>query len=150
MAETNTHDELLTVALQDLRAGEDLLVERLPAISAAATDVELVAEITAIVEAARDRSLALRQTGRGKGGAPNIWMAGVLDDATRDTQSTAAGPVLDVALVGAVRKGAAAALVSYETAMALSEGALNAMLTACRDAHRASDQRLAGVLARLA
>lgn len=150
MAETTTRDDLLTVAMQDLRAGEDLLVERLPEVAACATDPDLAAELMSLVDAARARSLALRETGRGKGGAPNIWRAGVLRDAERDTRSVAAGVLLDIALVGAVRKGVAAALVSYETAMALAGGDLASLLTGCRDAHRAADARLAGVLALLA
>lgn len=150
MAETDTAEALLTVALQDLRAAEVLLVERLPDLRDAVRDPALKDELARLVAAARARAERLRATGRAEGGDPNLWMAGVLDDGERDTRSTAAGPLLDVALIGAVRKGVVAALESYETAMALADGELAAMLTGYRDAHREHNDALAGLLAAIA
>ena len=47
-------------------------------------------------------------------------MRGILNDAERDARTTETGRLLDVALIGAVRKAKAAEIVSSETAMALA------------------------------
>ncbi len=52
-------------------------------------------------------------------GEPNLWGGGIMDDASRDVASTAAGPTRDIALIGAIRKFLAADIVSLETAIAL-------------------------------
>ncbi len=69
----------------------------------------------------RAQADTLRGTGEDLDGPPNLWMAGILDDAERDTRSIAAGPFPDVALIGAIRKAKAAEIVSYETAVATAE-----------------------------
>jgi ferritin-like metal-binding protein YciE len=86
-------------------------------------------------------------------GAPNIWLRAVLDDAARDARAIAAGPLRDIALVGAFRKGKQSERVSYETAIGLAE-ALAApeaatLLTASRDEETEADADLAQVLAAL-
>lgn len=121
MSQTDTRSSLLTTALQDLRAAHDLIVKDLPDIADKVADSELGTLFQALVERSRDASAALIDTGRGKGGEPNIWMKGVLDDARRDAETTERGPLRDVALIGALRKGKASAIVSYETAIALAD-----------------------------
>jgi ferritin-like metal-binding protein YciE len=65
-------------------------------------------------------------------------MAGVLDDADRDAGSHQPGPVLDIALVGAVRKAKAAEIVSYDTAIALARRLEDTTMAAVLEAGRAS------------
>ena len=50
-------------------------------------------------------------------------MAGIADDARRDTKSVEKGPLLDAAIVGAIRKAKAAQIVSYDTAIVGRHGA---------------------------
>jgi ferritin-like metal-binding protein YciE len=85
-------------------------------------------------------------------GAPNIWLRAILDDADRDTENVEKGNLLDIALVGAIRKAKQAERVSYETAMALAAnlgGADTATLEATRDEEAAADGALADCLVRL-
>ena len=81
-------------------------------------------------------------------------MKAVLDDAKRDTKTVAQGDMLDVALLGALRKGAQAARVSYETAIALAKAVdrkeIGKLVTRLRDAHAGIDNDLAALLAPLA
>lgn len=147
MSKTESPDALLTVCVQDLHAGEAMLAAKLPRVAKHARDPGLQARLADVIVAAERRTERLRSSGRDVDGPRNIWMRGILKDARRDTKSIAAGPLLDIAMVGAVRKAMAAALVSYETAIALADGAEQAMLVACRDEYRAADGDLAQVLA---
>ena len=83
-------------------------------------------------------------------GAPeNLWMTGILNDADRDAQSHQRGPLLDTALIGALRKAKAAEIVSIETAMALAASEAPAMMPALTANHaedRAVEMRLARLL----
>lgn len=150
MDKTDDAESLLAAALQDMLAGERLLAEHLPAIAAHARADSLSEALAREVERARRQAAALAEDRRAEGGPPNLWMQGIVDDATRDTETIDAGPLLDAALVGAVRKALAAKHVSYETAVALAERldepALAARLRRCRDEEAASDHRLAAIL----
>lgn len=150
MAKTDTRDALLTTCIQDLFAGETLLAERLPGVAENARDAALRGELDGVVAAARERAALLAATGRQGGGPPNLWMAGILDDSERDVESIAHGPMLDTAMIGAVRKAVAANRVSYETAVALADEDLAARLEVARDGLVTTDGRLAGLLARIA
>lgn len=121
MGRTNTREALFTSCVQDLHAGELLLVERLPEILDYADDPPLRDILNAQITQSRLQAERLRASGEDVAGPPNLWMAGILDDAHRDTQSIVAGPLLDVALIGAIRKAKAAEIVSYETAVATAE-----------------------------
>jgi ferritin-like metal-binding protein YciE len=143
MSETNTRDALLTTAIQDLRAASALLVERLPPIIRHVEDGDLRRLLDKAVEKASSDCTRLVESGRGEGGEPNLWMKGVLDDADRDASTIAAGPLRDTALIGAIRKGKAAAIVSYETAIALAEDDdLTAVLKNLRESDIADDHAL--------
>ena len=111
---------LLHTAVQDLHAGKQDAAERLPGIAAQASDPALVQLLQA--EAARAGTQAARLAGTGVDtrGPTCLWMAGILDDADRDGRSTERGRLLDIALVGAIRKASAATIVSSETAIALA------------------------------
>lgn len=136
MTKTASMAALLHVALQDLRAGKALLAERLPALQDAATDARLVATIASLCDhaaAGRERLDALN-AGEGPN---NLWMRGILDDADRDARSHLPGAILDVALVGALRKACAAEVVSFDTAVALARrdaGEMVTVLEALREA----------------
>ncbi|HEX4694157.1 DUF892 family protein [Sphingomonas sp.] len=154
MTQINTGRELLEAALQDLNAGAEALASRLPAIAGHLTDDSLRAAFDDLVDRARQDVDRLRDTGMAAGGPENLWMAGVLDDAERDTQATAPGGLLDTALIGAIRKGLASTIVSHDTALALArttgEQQAEAAVGDCRDAAVRIDHDLAGHLARIA
>lgn len=150
MADTETLPDLLALALQDLCAGCDAFADRLPGIAAHARDARLVEQLGELGHDARARGDRLRATGCADGGPENLWMAGILDDATRDTRSIAAGPPLDLAMVGAMRKAIAAEAVSVDTALALAarldREEIRAALAANRAGLAAADARLAALL----
>lgn len=157
MAEVETTRALLIMALQDLLDGEKALVERLPAVDDAAREPEFKALIEhdrARSQAQRDRlSSILRSLGETAGDSPNIWLRAILDDADNDAETIAAGPLRDIALVGALRKGKQSERVSYETALALAErlglGDSADDLRRSRDEEQAADDELAAMLGRL-
>jgi ferritin-like metal-binding protein YciE len=142
MSKTDTRDALLTTAIQDLRGAIALVAQRLPAIAEQVEDAGLRDLLGQITRKAQTDCERLVETGRGEDGDPNIWMKGVLDDADRDARTIAAGPLLDTALIGAVRKGKAAAIVSYETAIALADGELASLLEELRQSDIADDRAL--------
>jgi ferritin-like metal-binding protein YciE len=152
MAKTHRLDDLLTEAVQDLAAAARLTVARWPRIADKADDTALRDSFDAVTAAAREQVEALEASGRGEGGPENLWMAGILDDAKRDARSNARGPVRDTALIGAVRKGLAATIVSYGTALALAKGnaPLARMLRAQRTRVRALDRTLRDALTQVA
>ena len=157
MAAVESARALLVMALQDLRDGEVALVERLASVLGSARD----AEFKAFLEDDRDRSEAqrerlieiLRDLGENPDDATNIWLRAILDDADNDAETIAAGPLRDVALTGAIRKGKQSERVSYETAIALAArlgfGEAAAKLRSIRDEEQAADTALAAVLERL-
>ena len=143
---------LLHTAVQDLHAGKVDAAKRLPGLADAARDpalVELFRREAGQASAQADRLSRLGDMA----GAPNLWMAGILDDAERDAQQTEPGPLLDVALIGAVRKAKAAEIVSSETAIALAEALGETAIAAAVRQDRAeeieSDRLLKTALARL-
>lgn len=111
---------LLHIAVHDLHAGKQDAAHRLPGIAAKAHDPALAELLRA--EAARAAAQAARLAAIvvDTAGPKNLWTAGILDDAERDGRSTEPGRLLDIALVGAIRKAKAAEIVSSETAMALA------------------------------
>lgn len=154
MTRTASFASLLHVALQDLHAGKRAQAERLPAIRDAARDPELVAILLAEIDRVAAQAERLAVAGGDMNGPENLWMGGVLDDAERDARSHQPGPVLDVALVGAVRKAKAAEIVSSETALALARrlglDAAEAAVAANREEEIAADQALKARLEALA
>lgn len=144
MTRTASRAALLHVAVEDLRAGKALLAERLPALSEAASDRELVALLRGEAERAGRQRDRIDAAGSFAAGPKNLWMIGILDDADRDARSHQPGALLDIALVGAVRKAKAAEIVSHETALALVEavGALAEVLANLRDEDAATDHAL--------
>ncbi len=150
MSLTASRAALLHVALQDLRAGKVLLIERLPPLAKAAD----AAALCDVIE--RDHANACRHAerldalGDLSDGPPNLWMAGILDDADLDAESHMRGSIRDTALIGALRKAKAAEIVSIQTAMALAGSEAPAMLaplSANLAEERATDNRLAKLLA---
>lgn len=155
MNRTPSAAALLHVALQDLHAGKAMQAERFGAIAGAARDPALRAVLAEEIVRAGAQAKRLA-TLTDVGGAPeNLWMKGVLDDAARDARSHQPGAILDIALVGAIRKAKAAEIVSTETALSLAAREAPAMLPAleanCEEeitTDRALRERLS-VLARL-
>lgn len=120
MSCTTGPEALFRVCLQDLRAGRLLGVEQLPEI-AARVGSPLADEITELTRVYQDEIAQLQELG-GAGEAPeNLWMGGILDDAKRDTETIAPGSLLEIAIVGAVRKALSADAVSLETAEAVAD-----------------------------
>ena len=110
---TMNYDELLAVALQDLREGRRLIANRLPEVAGASSNFQTRAAFHRLIERTKEQSDILAQMLRDPNGEPNLWAGGIIDDACRDVASTAAG------LVGALRKFLAADIVSLDTAIAL-------------------------------
>lgn len=157
MAQVETANALLIMALQDLLDGEAALLERLEGVSAACSDTVLkriIAEDCRRSTAQHDRLMQiLRELDEAPDGSRNVWLRAILDDADNDCDSIARGPLRDIALTGALRKGKQSERVSYETAFALAErleltAAANALRNH-RDEEQAADQGLARVLNRL-
>ena len=117
MSKTASERELLQACIQDLYAGRRLAAERLGCVAGQAT-TELAAAIESLRHDYAQEAEQLDETGLAQGGPDNVWMAGILDDADRDTRSVKQGKLLDTALIGAVRKAVAADGVSLETAVA--------------------------------
>lgn len=150
MSKTATYDDLLTVCIQDLHAGEVMLRDTLPAVAKHANAPALAAAL--------DRALAdtgraidgLAATGRHEGGDKNLWMAGICKDMKRDTRSIERGVLLDAAMIGAVRKAKAAQIVSYDTAIAVAAALFKqniaGPLAEIRKEALAIDRRLARLL----
>lgn len=154
MTATGTAAALLHVALQDLHAGKAAQARRLPALAAACRDDALAELVRSEAARAEAQAARLRDAGVDVAGPENLWMAGILDDAERDTRATRTGSLLDVALVGAIRKAKAAEIVSSETATALARRLdlvdLAAVATANRVEEIETDRRLKGLLTALA
>jgi ferritin-like metal-binding protein YciE len=156
MAEVKTTEGLLINALQDLHDAERAMAEKLPGIADDVSDLilrELLDE-DAMRSTVHQRKVAdlLKRRGAGVDGDPNIWLRAILDDAVRDTETVERGALLDIALIGAIRKAKQAERVSYETAIALAEaldGDDAPTLAAIRDEEAASDLRLTSILAEL-
>jgi ferritin-like metal-binding protein YciE len=149
---TSSHEELLRVALRDLREGRGVVAHRLPEVVAAVDDPETRQAFQRLIAQATQEMETLAGMLRDPEGEPNLWAGGILDDADRDVASTAAGPVRDTALIGAIRKFLAADIVSLETAICLSQhegDAKSAALEALRQNASALDHLLRGQLRRL-
>jgi ferritin-like metal-binding protein YciE len=153
MTKTASRAALLHVAVQDLHAGKLAQAERLPAIADAARGPELRALLEGEAGRAKVQAERLAVAGGDMNGPGNLWIAGILDDAERDAGSHEPGPLLDVALVGAVRKAKAAEIVSGETARARArvegQAAIAAAVAANRDEEIAADRALKERLAAL-
>jgi ferritin-like metal-binding protein YciE len=146
MTQTSSKAALLHIAAQDLHAGKLLLRERLPALAETMTDAALRQLIGAELALAERQARRLATAAGDMAGPENLWMTGILDDADRDASSHQLGPILDVALIGAIRKAKAAEIVSSETAIALAgetgQAAVLAAVTANRDEEIATDRAL--------
>ena len=121
MSSTDTLEKLLIACVQDLYAGAILMAERLPKLVLSVDDAALRSLLQEQIEQSHAQADALQQTGWDTNGPANLWMKGILKDAKRDSKSIAPGPLLDTALIGAIRKGFAAEIVSYETAVAVAD-----------------------------
>ena len=124
MAEVETPTALLVMALRDLHEGETALAGWLPAVRDSIADEGLAALVDEDHQRSErqrgDLASILDALGEMPGGPPNIWLRGILDDARNDMATIAAGPLLDIALAGALRKGKQSERVSYETAVGLA------------------------------
>ena len=157
MADVETARALLVMALQDLHDGEAALSERLSTVRDHGTHEELRACIAAdqsrSAEQKRRLETMLHELRAEPGDAPNLWLRAILDDADNDASTISSGPLLDIALVGALRKGKQSERVSYETALALARTlALNeaaSELASIRDEEQATDDELATILQQL-
>ena len=157
MAEVEDPTALLVMALRDLYDGENALAGWLPSVRDNIADPGLAA----IVDEDHARSerqrgelgAILGGLGEMPGGPPNIWLRAILDDARNDIAKIAPGPLLDIALTGALRKGKQSERVSYETAIGLAallrRDEAERILRTIRDEEAAADGALAEVLERL-
>lgn len=156
MAETSTPHQLLIVAVQDLHDAERAWLERLPALREATkgpvADYIVTEQLRSRHQAERLEAIASR-LGAPATDAPNIWLRAILDDADRDAATIVEGPLRDIALTGAFRKGKQSERVSYETAIGLAEALgdreSSSALCRARDEEADADESLAALLAEL-
>lgn len=130
---------LLHTAIQDLHAGKRDAARRLPTLARQASDPALATLLYDEAERAQRQAARLAAAGGDMQGSKNLWMQGILDDAERDTRQTEPGPLLDIALIGAVRKAKAAEIVSSETAIALAAALADIALHDIVAANRAEE-----------
>lgn len=121
MPDTSTPRELLQLCLWDIAEGCRMLADRLPGIARHVRDPGLRASLEEEVAGSARRSTRLLAPADRASGPDNLWMAGILDDAERDTRSIAPGPLLDVAAIGAIRKALHSEIASLHTARAMGE-----------------------------
>jgi ferritin-like metal-binding protein YciE len=153
MSKTASERELLQACIQDLYAGRRLAAERLGCVAGQAT-TELAAAIESLRHDYAQEAEQLDETGLAQGGPDNVWMAGIFDDADRDTRSVKQGKLLDTALIGAVRKAVAADGVSLETAVEVARSLGNAdvqkLAEALRQRSMEADKTLRDLLVKAA
>jgi ferritin-like metal-binding protein YciE len=157
MAEVEDATALLLMALRDLHDGKNAMAGRLPTVRGHAQDGQFVSIIAEDERRSAGQREALasiaRSLGEAPGGPPNIWLRAILDDADNDASTVAPGVLLDIALVGALRKAKQSERVSYETAIGLADalGLADAAgsLRTIRDEEAATDDALATTLGRL-
>jgi ferritin-like metal-binding protein YciE len=156
MADVASAEELLLNAVQDLYDAERAAAERLALVADAVTDSEFaqfLREEQPLAEAQQARLEALARALDGEPqGSPNLWQRAIMDDAERDIETVERGPLLDIALIGALRKAKTASAVSYETALGLArhlerEEDADA-LEAARDEAEVADEELRALLDR--
>ncbi|WP_305097615.1 DUF892 family protein [Croceibacterium aestuarii] len=149
MSRTASQDELLRVCVQDLHAARRTAADRLPGVTRHA-GTELAEKLGRLGADFADEAERFEASGLSLDGPDNIWMAGVMDDAERDTRSIEPGPLLDIALIGALRKGIMADAVSLETALELAQvlgqQELAASLQEMRERAGSSDAAMAALL----
>ena len=154
MAEVRSLAALLVDCVQDLLADEQVSAARLPALAGHAEGAALKAAVLrhageTLAQAERLERAAASIGASGQGPAC-LWAEGILNDAGRDTETVARGPLLDAALIGALRKLEHAEIVSYETAIGvaarLGHAEVVALLEACRGEEAAMDAELRALL----
>ena len=150
MSSPENLDDFLQLCMWDVAAGARQLVRRLPELAQHAESSALqltLHEMASVAGMCADR---LFMSGGKHSGPDNLWMAGILDDADRDTQMIDHGPLLDLAIVGAVRKALQAKLAATETARAaaraLKDSSTTAALQLSQAAAEVHDRRLADLL----
>lgn len=116
---TRSRQQLLIVALQDLWQARCVVRDRMASIEDATVDPETRAVLRDIRVSASAEQDILFELASDLGDTPNLWAAGILDDACHDVATTEKGAVRDIALIGAIRKLLAADIVSIETALQL-------------------------------
>lgn len=124
MSQVKDMTALMVDCVQDLYENELLTIDKLPGILKAATSPELRDALVTHIAASQGQAHRLEriaeQLGEKAKGLKCLWADGILEDAKRDTKSVAAGPLLDTALIGAIRKLEGAEIVSYETAIGVA------------------------------
>lgn len=157
MADVETPRELLIMALQDLHDGECEMEKRLRTVRGHSADENLRALLVRDATRATRQRDTLARILRGMRGdtgeEPNVWLRAILDDADNDAATIAHGPLRDMALVGAIRKGKQSQRVSYETALVRArqqgDGNAEAELQGMAESAAETDAALAKVLIRL-
>jgi hypothetical protein len=119
MGSPTSRAELFELCVQDHCAAARLVAKHLPTVAAAA-GVDLAPLVASVAEGFGARCGEFARMVEKLDGPENLWMAGIMDDSLRDTRTIDKGPLLDIALAGAVRKALGADEVSLETAIGLA------------------------------
>lgn len=154
MAKVTSLHDLMIECLRDLREGEADTLKRFGAVVDAVQDPGTLAALQQRLTDARHRADSLDALGKALDtdprGEANVWMRGMIDDAEGDMKTEEPGPLLDLALIGAVRKMVNASLVSYETAVAVADRLGNTeastVFQTARQQEQAAEQALRAAL----
>ena len=144
---TSTMGRLFQVAIRDLWEGRELVRLHMPRIAQGASDRPTRALLIDLAKASVIEMVRLAEIVDDPKGDPNLWVQGILRDADRDINSNVAGPVRDVALIGAIRKLVAADAVSIATAILLAPDTVEQLL---QNLHRDAVKRDAALKQKLA
>lgn len=154
MSKVSDMKGLMVDCVQDLHSNETLTAGVLPVLLDFVTSPDLRAALVEHRAASGEQARRLQRIAEAMGekaeGPDSLWASGILGDAKRDTESVGPGPLLDAALIGAVRKLEGAEVVSYETAIgvarALGMEDAAALLAQTRAEEVAMDATLQGLL----
>lgn len=145
MGSPTSRVQLFELCVQDHCAAARLAARHLPAVAATAGDA-LAPLVWSVAQEFDGRPDEFARMVDSLDGPENLWMAGIMDDSLRDTRTIDKGPLLDIAIVGAVRKALGADEVSLETAIGLAQALERTDDEACLRAMRERDR---GILAEL-
>lgn len=157
MSELNTIEELLIHTIQDLYSAEIQLVEALPLMRSASTDLALANSFAAHLEETKGHVRRLEQAAELLGDSPHgavcLGMQGLIAEGQEILKLEGDAFVKDLALTAAARKVEHYEISAYcgakELAEALGNQEVAALLQATEDEEKASDKILMGVAAKV-
>lgn len=158
MATMTTIEDLLIHCVRDLYSAETQLVDALPLMAHAATDVALAQAFATHLAETRNHLVRLEQVADLLGSSPHgptcVGMQGLVAEGQEILKSQAEPPVKDLALSGAARKVEHYEMAAYcgakELAEALGNQEVVALLQATEDEEKSTEKLLMALAAKVA